>query len=74
MLKKTLKILTSTRTYHSCLVIKLSHLIYLQPKKMMNDYKLVKICIKMAFEKRSEASAEEIIREAKELCEELMSL
>jgi len=50
-------------------------LIYLQPEKMMNDYKLVKICIKMAFEKADEqASGEEVLREAKELYEELMSL
>ena len=40
----------------------------------MNDYKLIKMCIRTVFEKRSEASAEEIIREAKELYDELMSL
>ena len=39
-----------------------------------HDYKLIKMCIRMVFEKRSEASAEEIIREAKELYDELMSL
>ena len=40
----------------------------------MTDYKLIKMCIRMVFEKRSEVSAEEIIREAKELYDELMSL
>ena len=40
----------------------------------MSDYKLIKTCIRMVFEKRSEASAEEIVREAKELYDELMSL
>ena len=40
----------------------------------MTDYKLIKMCIRMVFEKRSEASAEEIIREAKELYDELVSL
>ena len=40
----------------------------------MTDYKLIKMCIRMVFEKRSEASAEELIREAKDLYDELSRL